>query len=150
MAIQPPLDALHRAVDVEHLEQQLEPGAAHVDHGLEGRGRQRPAGRRERVEHRGGLLLARHRRGGEVAPDVAVLGPGQQQHVGALGGAAGAADLLVVGDGRRRRAEVHDEPEVGLVEAHAERAGRDQRLDLVVAAARPRPRSRSAGSVRPV
>ena len=60
-----------------------------------------------------------------------VLGAGQQQHVGVLGRAARAADLLVVGDGRRRRAEVQHEAEVGLVEAHAERARGDERLDLV-------------------
>jgi hypothetical protein len=61
---------------------------------------------------------------------------------------AGAADLLVVGDRRRGRPDVHDEPEVGLVETHAEGRGRDQRLDLL---------SRSmleplavGGSVRPV
>ena len=46
---------------------------------------------------------------------------------------AGPADLLVVGDRRGRRAEVDAEGQVGLVVAHAERRGRDQRLDLVVA-----------------
>ena len=87
-----------RAVDVEDLEQQLEAGAADVDRGLQrGRG-QRPTGLRERGEHGVGLLLAGHRRRGEVAPDVTVLGPGQQQHVGPLGGPPGAAHLLVVGD----------------------------------------------------
>ncbi len=44
------------------------------------------------------------------------------------GATAGAADLLVVGDRGGGRAHVHDEAEGG-VEAHAERAGRDQRLD---------------------
>ncbi len=45
--------------------------------------------------------------------------------------AAGAADLLVVGDRRARALEVDDEAEVGLVVAHAEGAGRDDALDLV-------------------
>ena len=45
--------------------------------------------------------------------------------------AAGATDLLVVGDGGGRRTEVHDEPEVGLVESHAERGRRDEGLDPV-------------------
>ncbi len=45
--------------------------------------------------------------------------------------APGPADLLVVGDGRGRRAEVHDEAEVRLVEPHAQRAGGHQRLDPV-------------------
>src|SRR5690606_2693229 len=46
--------------------------------------------------------------------------------------AAGPAHLLVVGDGRLRGAQVHHEAQVGLVEAHAQGAGGDQRLDLVV------------------
>ena len=58
----------------------------------------RPDSARERGEHGVGLLLAGHRRRGEVAPDVTVLRPGQQQHVGPLGGPPGATDLLVVGD----------------------------------------------------
>ena len=49
-----------------------------------------------------------------------------------LDGSAGTADLLVVADRRRRRPEVDDEAEVGLVEAHAERRRGDQRLHLVV------------------
>ena len=83
-------------------------------------------------EHRLRALLAGHRRRREVVPDRLVLDAGQQQHVGVLCRAAGTADLLVVRDGRGRRAEVQHEPEVGLVEAHAERARGDQRLDLVV------------------
>ena len=100
--------------------------SAAVDMRLRGR---RPA----RRARRSASASPRHRRGREVVPDLAVLGRGQQQHVGALGGATGPADLLVVGDRRRGRAEVHHEAEVGLVEAHAQRARRDQRLDLVVA-----------------
>ena len=69
--------------------------------------------------------------GGEVLPD-ALVGLGREQHrLGALDGPAGAADLLVVGDGRVGRAEVHAEAEVGLVVAHAERGGGDDRLQLV-------------------
>ena len=45
--------------------------------------------------------------------------------------AAGPADLLVVGDRRARALVVDDEREVGLVEAHAERGGGDDGLDLV-------------------
>ena len=59
-------------------------------------------------------------------------GPGQQQDVGRLHRAAGAADLLVVADRRRRRAEVDDEAEVGLVEAHAQRGRRHEGLDPVL------------------
>ena len=56
---------------------------------------------------------------------------GQQDDLGAVERAAGPADLLVVGHRRGRGAQVHDETEVGLVEAHAQRAGGDQRLDPV-------------------
>ena len=87
---------------------------------------------RERAEHGVGLLLAGHRGRGEVAPDIAVLGTREEQHVGPLGGPAGPAHLLVVGDRGRRCAEVNDEPEVRLVEPHAQGARRDQRLDPVV------------------
>ena len=45
--------------------------------------------------------------------------------------AAGAADLLVVGDDRGRLLVVHDEAQVGLVEAHAERDRGHQGLDVV-------------------
>ena len=55
----------------------------------------------------------------------------QQDHLGAVHAAARAADLLVVGHGRLRGAQVDDEAEVGLVVAHAERAGRHDRLELV-------------------
>ena len=132
-------DALHGPVDVEHLQQELEPGAPDVDDRLQRHRRQRPGGLRQGGDHGIGLLLARHRRGGEVGPDLAVLRPGQQQHVGALGRAAGTADLLVVGDRGGGGAEVQHEAEVGLVEAHAEGAGRDEGLDLVVAQRRLEP-----------
>src|SRR5690606_23273866 len=68
---------------------------------------------------------------GEVAPDRRVLRAGQQHHLGALGAATRAPDLLVVGDGGGGGAHVHHEPQVGFVETHAERGGGDQRLDLV-------------------
>ena len=65
-------------------------------------------------------------------PDVGILAPREQQHVGALGGTAGAADLLVVGNRRGRSTEMDHEAEVRLVESHAERARGDQRFELVV------------------
>ena len=60
-----------------------------------------------------------------------LLTAGQQHHLGVVDAAPGPADLLVVGDRRLRRAEVHHEAEVGLVEPHAQGAGGDQRLDPV-------------------
>jgi hypothetical protein len=45
--------------------------------------------------------------------------------------ASGASDRLVVRDRGGRRAEVDDEPEVGLVVAHRQRGGRDHRGQLV-------------------
>ncbi len=90
------------AVDVEHLEHRLEAVAVEVDVRLQGGGAQRPA---LVGEHRQGLpdlLLAREGERGEVGPDVAVLDRRQQHDGGLVGAAAGAADLLVVGDRRRR------------------------------------------------
>ena len=55
----------------------------------------------------------------------------QQHDLGALDRAAGAADLLVVGDDGAGRLVVDDEAEVGLVVAHPERAGGDHRLEVV-------------------
>ena len=77
-------------------------------------------------------VLLRERERAEVAPDRLVLAARQQQHVGPLDGPAGPPDLLVVGDRRLRRADVDDEAEVGLVEAHAERRCRHERLDPVL------------------
>ncbi|CAM5653501.1 hypothetical protein SALBM135S_01780 [Streptomyces alboniger] len=78
------------------------------------------------------LCLGRERRIGEVAPDGLVLPAGKEQYVGVLDATARAPDLLVVRDRRGRRAEVDHEAQVGLVEAHAERRRRDQRLDAVL------------------
>ena len=68
----------------------------------------------------------------EVVGDLVVLATRQQDPVGAIDRTPGPADLLVVGDRRARPLVVDDEAEVGLVEAHAERDGRDQRLDVAV------------------
>ena len=129
----PARHALHGTVDVEHLEQQLQAGASHVDRGFQRGRRQGPPRCGQGVEHLLRLLLTRHRHRREIGPDVLVLGAGQQQHVGTLGGTSGAADLLVVRDRRARCPEVHDEAEVGLVEPHPERGRRDESLDLVAA-----------------
>jgi hypothetical protein len=81
--------------------------------------------------HRRDLLLRRERLLDEEVLDAAVLGAAQQDHLGVLDAAAGAADLLVVGDDRAGRLVVHDELQVRLVVAHPQRAGRDERLDVV-------------------
>ena len=87
--------------------------------------------RRQRVQDRADLVLGREALGAEPVPDGPVLRPGQQHHLGPLHAAAGPPHLLVVGHRRVRRADVDDEGQVGLVEAHAQRAGRHQRLDPV-------------------
>ena len=89
------------------------------------------AGGLELAEHRRDALAIRERLLDEEVLDPAVLAAAQQHDVGVLDAAAGAADLLVVGDDRARRLVVHDERQVGLVVAHPERAGGDDRLDLV-------------------
>ena len=85
----------------------------------------------ELVEHRADALARRERLLDEEVLDAAVLAAAQQDHVGVIDAAPGAADLLVVGHHRAGRLEVHDEGQVGLVVAHAERAGGDHGLDLV-------------------
>ena len=123
------LDPLGGAVGVEHLEQHLQPGARQVDPRLDRRRGQRCLRQHgERLPHE---RLGRERERGEVRPDVAVLVAGQQHHLGPLDRTARPADLLVVRHRRGGRAEVHDEPEIGLVEPHAERARGDQRLHPV-------------------
>ena len=64
--------------------------------------------------------------------------------------AAGPADLLVVGDRRAGRLVVDDEGEVGLVEAHAERRGGDDDLELVVRGAPARWRAGPRSRCRPL
>ena len=76
-------------------------------------------------------LLARERLLDEEVLDAPILGAAQEDDLGAVDRAAGAPDLLVVGDHRAGRLIVDDEAEVGLVVAHPERARRDDRLQLV-------------------
>ncbi len=54
----------------------------------------------------------------------------QQQAGGGIAVAAGAADLLVVGLDRFGQRVVHDEPDVGAVDAHAERVRRRDHVDV--------------------
>jgi hypothetical protein len=77
------------------------------------------------------VLAARERLLDEEVLDPAVLAAAQQHDLGVLDRAPGAADLLVVGDDAARRLVVDDEAEVGLVVAHPERAGGDDRLEVV-------------------
>ena len=120
-----------RAVDLEQLERLLDPAARQVDgslqlrHGRRVDGLERPQdflhvdGRRERVPD-------------EVVGDLVVLAARQQDPVGAIDRPPRPADLLVVGNRRARPLVVDDPAEVGLVEAHPERDGRDQGLDVAV------------------
>ncbi len=125
------LDALHRAVDVQHLEHRLQTRAPEIDHGLQRREGDRPLRTCQHVQGPPHLLLGREGDRREVLPDRLVLLAGQQQHLGVLDTAPGPADLLVVGDGGGGRAQVHDEAEVRFVEPHAQRGRGDQRLDPV-------------------
>src|SRR5205085_1694960 len=97
-------------VDVEYLEHQLQPAPAQLGPGLQRGRRQWTAGLLQRADNAAHLELRRERERREVPPDRRVLRTRQQQHVGLRHSAAGPADLLVVGDRRVRRTEVHDEP----------------------------------------
>ena len=124
--------AAHGALDVEHLEHRVDAPAPEVDHrGELGRRGAVGADGVEVLEHAVDVLAARERLLDEEVLDAAVLGAAQQDDVGALDRAAGTADLLVVGDDRAGRLVVHDEAEVGLVVAHAERARGDDALEVV-------------------
>jgi len=95
-------------------------------------GAQRRAGVAQRLQRLPDRALRREADGGEVVPDGLILRAGQQDHLRAFDAAPGPSHLLVVRDRRRRRAEVDDEAEIGLVESHAQRRRGDQGLDLVV------------------
>ena len=124
-------DPARGAVDVEHLEHRLQPAAGQFDAGLEQARRHRPVSLGQRPERRPDLPLGREGERGEVPRSPGPRGPaaGSPRR---LPPAPGPPDLLVVRDRRRRSAQVHDEAEVRLVEAHPERRGRHQRLDPVV------------------
>ncbi len=128
----PPAYAPDRPVDVEHLEHRLQPGAAQRHVRLQRGRRHRAALVGEHLQRAADVAGGRERQRAEVVPDVAVLAAGQQHHRRLLDTAAGAAHLLVVADRAGRCTEVHDEAEVGLVEAHAECGRGHQRLDPVV------------------
>ena len=125
----PALHLLHRAVDVEHLQQQLERGAFDVDAGLERRGAERLVA--ELGEHRLRPFLAGHGCCGEVCPDRFVFRAGQKQDVSVVCRTAGTAHLLVVRDGGGWSAQMQHKPQVGLIETHSQRGRCHQRLDLV-------------------
>ena len=90
-----------------------------------------PHPRRRASEYRDHPLAVGKRLLDEEVLDPAVLAAPQQDDVGVFDPAAGATDLLVVGDDRSGGLVVHDERQVGLVVAHAERARGDHRLDVV-------------------
>ena len=93
-----------RALDVEDLQHRLQPARADVDHAPSAPAWCGPASPAvlEVVEHRGDPLARRERLLDEEVLDPAVLDAAQQDHVGVLDAAAGAADLLVVGHDRAR------------------------------------------------
>ena len=121
--------ALDRALDVEHLQHRVDAALAEVHLGHQLLRRRAAVG--EPRQHAVDELAARERLLDEEVLDPAVLAAAQQHHLGVLDGAAGAADLLVVGDDAAGRLVVDDEAEVRLVVAHAERAGGDDGLEVV-------------------
>ena len=106
-------------------------GPPQLDQRLQRGQGERPARLRQYLEGAPHQFLGREGHRGEVLPDRLVLPTRQQQHLRVLHATARAAHLLVVGDGGRGRAQVHDESEVGLVEAHAQRGRGHQCLDTV-------------------
>lgn len=101
--------AAHRALGVEDLQHRLDASHAEVHdaHQL-ARGATFPARGLELVEHGADALPRGERLLDEEVLDAAVLAATQQDDVGVIDAAPGAADLLVVGDDRARCLEVHD------------------------------------------
>jgi hypothetical protein len=123
--------ARHGALEAQALQQ-----VAGVHDGAVGRHRdathrKRLVGRRHRVQNGAELVLLGHRRADEVLVDARVLRAAEQDGVRLGQSTSRSADLLVVRDDGGRLLEVHDEAEVGLVEAHAEGHGGHERLELV-------------------
>ena len=97
-------------------------------------GRDRAAGDvHERLGDRARLLGRRVAAAEEEALDALVLGLVEQHAVGGDAVAAGAAGLLVVALERAGEVVVDDEAEVLLVDAEAERVGRDHQARLAAA-----------------
>ena len=90
-------------------------------------GARRPAPRRRRASARRRIAAAE-----EEALDALVLGLVEQDAVGGLAVAAGAPGLLVVALERAGEVVVDDEADVLLVDAEAERVGRDHQARLAV------------------
>ena len=86
----------------------------------------------ERLGDRARLLRRRIAAAEEEALDALVLGLVEQHAVGGHAVAAGAAGLLVVALERAREVVVDDEAQVLLVDAEAERVGRDHQARLAV------------------
>ena len=124
--------ALDDALDLEHLQHVGEPAPPQVHVALD-LGELHPvAALRDQRDDLLGVLAGRERGADEPVLDLAVLAPGEGDPERLVDRAPGAADLLVVRDRRARNLEVHDEREVRLVVAHAERRGGDDALELVV------------------
>ena len=66
------------------------------------------------------MLLIRHGGGRKILPNSAVFATGQEQNIRIDGTAAGTTNLLVVAHRRRRRAQVHDKTQIGLIKTHTE------------------------------
>ena len=129
------LDPLDRAVDGQLLEHQLDPPPPQPGLGLQlGNGGRRPVGVGLEPGQQPLHLVGVGDGGrGEVVPHAGVGVGRQQGDHRVVDATAGTPHLLVVRHRRGRRADVDDEPEVGLVVAHAERGGGDQRLEPVAA-----------------
>jgi hypothetical protein len=121
--------AFDGTVDVEHLEQRLDPGAARGHLGLEGRDGDGPLGG-QGGEELVDLVGVGQRRPVEVRPDALVRRGRHQHGLGGVERATGAADRLVVGHRGVGCPEVDDPAELGVVVAHPERRRGDHGLQL--------------------
>ena len=128
-------DPFDHTVDIEDLDQRLQPGSAEVHRRFQGRqvwracpgpsltAARTPAG----MERFGG----RPTEGQRTSQIRWASGAGEQPRLRPGDRPPGPADLLVVGDRRRWGTEAVDEGHVGLVDAHPQGARRHHDLDVV-------------------
>ena len=118
-------------LNVQHLQQKLQGGAAQLNACLQ-RGNAQPLrGLGEGIQHRQRLLLIRHGGGRKILPNGAVFTTGQKQNISVDGTSSGPANLLVVAHRRRRRTQVYNKTQIRLIKTHTEGTRRNQSLHPV-------------------
>ncbi|CNI57822.1 Uncharacterised protein [Mycobacterium tuberculosis] len=118
-------------LNVQHLQQKLQGGAAQLNARLQSGNAQPLRGLGEVIQHRQRLLLIGHGGGRKILPNGAVFATGQEQNISVDGTSTGTTNLLVVAHRRRRRAQVHHKTQIRLIKTHTESTRCYKSLDTV-------------------